>query len=58
VRDAVDATPKDWAKFTRQAVDFHVKNALTWAYRVVGDDLRAGPTPSSSSPQPVTRHRP
>jgi CO dehydrogenase maturation factor len=40
MRDAVDARPKDWAKFTRQAVDFHVKNALAWANQAVGDDLR------------------
>jgi CO dehydrogenase maturation factor len=37
--DAVDARPKDWAKFHRQAVEFHVKNARSWANRAVGEDL-------------------
>jgi CO dehydrogenase maturation factor len=41
MREAVDGTPKDWAKFTRQAVDFHVRNALAWANRAVGYDLRS-----------------
>jgi len=41
MREAVDPAPKDWAKFTRQAVDFHVRNALSWANRAVGADLTA-----------------
>jgi CO dehydrogenase maturation factor len=41
MREAVDGTPKDWAKFTRQAVDFHVRNALAWGNRAVGYDLRS-----------------
>ena len=37
----MDATAKDWAKFTRQAVEFHVKNALAWANTRAGADLTA-----------------
>ncbi|MBC6458727.1 ATP-binding protein [Actinomadura sp. HBU206391] len=39
--DAVDVRPKDWPKFHRQAVEFHVKNARSWANRAVGEDLEA-----------------
>lgn len=46
--DAVDAREKDWAKFTRQAVEFHVKNARSWANRAVGRDLEIQLDPSFS----------
>ncbi|MQA86913.1 MAG: ATP-binding protein [Streptosporangiales bacterium] len=36
---AVDARDKDWVHFTRQAVDFHIKNAQSWANEAVGMDL-------------------
>jgi CO dehydrogenase maturation factor len=36
---AVDERPKDWDRFHRQAVEFHVKNARSWANRAVGADL-------------------
>ncbi|WP_307796444.1 ATP-binding protein [Actinomadura barringtoniae] len=39
MRQAVDARAKDWDKFQRQAVEFHVKNAKSWANRAVGEDL-------------------
>jgi len=32
---------KDWAKFTRQTVEFHAKNARAWANSAVGEDLAA-----------------
>lgn len=35
----VDAAEKDWPKFTRQTVEFHLKNAHSWANRAVGEDL-------------------
>jgi len=35
----LDAQVKDWAKFTRQAVDFHLKNARAWANAATGTDL-------------------
>jgi CO dehydrogenase maturation factor len=41
VQAAVDGQTKDWAKFTRQAVEFHVKNARAWANAAIGQDLEA-----------------
>ena len=35
----VDAQPKDWPRFTRQAVAFHLKTAESWGNRSVGADL-------------------
>ncbi|XRQ12496.1 ATP-binding protein [Actinomadura welshii] len=35
----VDARPKDWEKFQRQAVEFHIKNARRWANDATGRDL-------------------
>jgi CO dehydrogenase maturation factor len=39
LQEAVDATPKDWAKFSRQAVQFHLRNASAWANARTGEDL-------------------
>ena len=39
LQDAVDARDKDWATFSRQAVEFHLKNARAWANAAVGADL-------------------
>jgi CO dehydrogenase maturation factor len=39
MRAAVDGRAKDWAKYTRQAVEFHLKNAAAWANRATGQDL-------------------
>ncbi len=39
LQDAVDAQVKDWATFTRQAVEFHLRNARAWANAAVGADL-------------------
>ena len=36
---AVDAQVKDWATFTRQAAEFHLKNARAWANAAAGADL-------------------
>lgn len=41
MRETVDATAKDWDKFSRQMVEFHVKNALAWANARAGEDLTA-----------------
>jgi CO dehydrogenase maturation factor len=38
---ALDARPKDWAEYHRQAVEFHVKNARSWANKAVGEDVEA-----------------
>ncbi|MEV7907648.1 ATP-binding protein [Streptomyces anulatus] len=37
----LDAQEKDWARFGRQAAQFHVRNAEAWANRAVGEDLAA-----------------
>ncbi|HEX2314921.1 MAG TPA: ATP-binding protein [Thermomonospora sp.] len=50
MREAVDARPKDWAKFQSQAVQFHVKNARSWANRAVGEDLEAQVDPTFRIP--------
>ena len=39
LREAFDARPKDWATYTRQAVEFHLRNASAWANERVGEDL-------------------
>ncbi|MGH2874701.1 MAG: ATP-binding protein, partial [Solirubrobacteraceae bacterium] len=39
LRDAVDAREKDWARFQRQAIDFHLRNAQAWANTAAGADL-------------------
>lgn len=39
LRAAVDARVKDWAKFTRQTVEFHLKNAYAWANTATGVNL-------------------
>jgi CO dehydrogenase maturation factor len=40
MREAVDARTKDWTKFTRQAIEFHLKNAAAWANSATRHDLR------------------
>lgn len=39
MRALVDRTEKNWAKFQRQAVDFHLRNAAAWANDRTGHDL-------------------
>jgi len=41
MESAVDARAKDWPKFTRQAIEFHRKNADAWANAATGQDLKA-----------------
>ncbi|MFC4564667.1 ATP-binding protein [Nocardiopsis mangrovi] len=41
MRDTVDSTPQDWARFTRQTVEFHLRNARAWAQSATGADLEA-----------------
>jgi CO dehydrogenase maturation factor len=41
MRAATDATPRDWAAYTRQAVEFHLRNATAWASDRSGVDLSA-----------------
>ncbi|WP_067477601.1 ATP-binding protein [Actinomadura hibisca] len=47
---AVDARAKDWEKFRRQAVEFHLKNARSWANRATGEDLAAQVDPDFRFP--------
>ena len=35
----VDSVPQDWAKFSRQAVEFHLRNAVAWGNKATGLDL-------------------
>jgi CO dehydrogenase maturation factor len=46
LRQAIDATPRDWARFTRQAVEFHLRNARAWANERTGEDLASQVDPA------------
>jgi CO dehydrogenase maturation factor len=35
----LDTIPKDWEKFYKQTVEFHIKNAVDWANAIAGEDL-------------------
>lgn len=35
----VDSCQKDWDKFYRQTVEFHIRNAKSWANEAAGEDL-------------------
>ena len=37
----LDAQPRDWDRYTRQAAEFHRKNARAWASAAAGEDLTA-----------------
>lgn len=39
LRAAVDRQTKDWSRFQRQAIDFHLRNARAWANKAAGADL-------------------
>jgi CO dehydrogenase maturation factor len=39
IRAAADAADKDWARYTRQGVEFHLRNAAAWASDRAGVDL-------------------
>ena len=39
IRSAIDRQPRNWERFHRQAVEFHLRNARAWANAAVGDDL-------------------
>ncbi|GAA3748847.1 CO dehydrogenase maturation factor [Spinactinospora alkalitolerans] len=55
MRDTVDGTVKDWAKFTRQSVEFHLRNARAWADDATGADLGAQVDPEFvMGPQALT----
>lgn len=39
MKQAVDNQNKNWQKFYKQTVDFHIKNAIGWANASAGEDL-------------------
>jgi CO dehydrogenase maturation factor len=39
LRSRLDDRSRDWAKYTRQAVEFHLRNAKAWANSATGEDL-------------------
>jgi CO dehydrogenase maturation factor len=41
MRAAADSGVKDWVKYTRQAHEFHLRNAQAWANAKAGEDLAA-----------------
>ena len=41
IKDTVDGVEKDWHTYTRQAHEFHLRNAHAWASAKVGEDLTA-----------------
>ena len=41
LQDRLDAQPRDWARYTRQAAEFHRRNARAWASAAAGEDLAA-----------------
>ncbi|MEV4672839.1 ATP-binding protein [Actinomadura sp. NPDC049382] len=50
MRAEVDGRVKDWEKFRRQGIEFHVKNARSWASRAAGEDLEAQVDPGFRFP--------
>ncbi|MEV7227086.1 MULTISPECIES: ATP-binding protein [Polymorphospora] len=56
LRETADAAPKDWATYTRQAVEFHLRNANAWANDKVGEDLARQVDPAFVlGPDPLVR---
>ncbi|MET7736013.1 AAA family ATPase [Streptomyces sp. NPDC005402] len=41
LREAVDSRPRDWLTLHRHAVEFHLRNARSWANQATGLDLAA-----------------
>jgi CO dehydrogenase maturation factor len=41
IRGRLDATPRDWARYTGLAAEFHRRNARSWASDRAGEDLTA-----------------
>jgi CO dehydrogenase maturation factor len=39
LKDTLDAQPRDWDRYTRQAAEFHARNARAWASAAAGEDL-------------------
>lgn len=41
IQHKLDAQPRDWHRYARQAAEFHLRNARAWASAAVGEDLTA-----------------
>jgi CO dehydrogenase maturation factor len=41
VKARLDAVPRDWARYTSLAAEFHRRNARAWASGRAGEDLTA-----------------
>ncbi|HEY6493123.1 MAG TPA: ATP-binding protein [Trebonia sp.] len=41
IKSRLDATPRDWARYTSLAAEFHRRNARSWASDRAGEDLTA-----------------
>ena len=41
ILSTVDSTTRDWERFHHQAVEFHLRNARSWANERTGHDLTA-----------------
>ncbi len=39
LQTTIDACQKDWDKFYRQTIEFHIRNAKSWANESAGEDL-------------------
>ncbi len=46
LRELLDGRSKDWARYQRQTIEFHVRNARAWASAAAGEDLTAQVDPS------------
>lgn len=48
IKNSIDISPKDWHKFHKQSVYFHIKNAESWANKLTGSDLKKQIDPNFS----------
>jgi CO dehydrogenase maturation factor len=57
LQDTLDAQPRDWARYTRQAAEFHRMNARAWASAATGEDLVSQIDPQFTlGPHALTAH--
>jgi len=48
IKERLDAQPRDWDRYARQAADVHRKNAKAWASAAAGEDLASQIDPEFS----------
>lgn len=48
--EIINSTKKNWEKFYRQAVEFHIKNAESWGSKAAGKDITTQIDPDFSYP--------